>query len=158
MTSLLLPACGDNESTASPILPPTPSGNESTPSPFVTPTTGGNKPTPSPSLITASNGGEPTDADVVLNQPNVVLIVADDLGWNDVSYHGGAEFETSNIDRLTQEGVELDRFYTPPLCTPTRAALLTGRDPIRFGIAYSSVMPWDYGHHHPVFELIALSK
>ena len=56
--------------------------------------------------------------------PNVVLILADDLGWNDVGYHG-APIETPHIDRLAREGVELDRFYVQPICTPTRSALLT---------------------------------
>ncbi len=128
MMLLLVPACGDDESTPSPFVTPTPSGNKSTAIPLVTPTFD-------------SNG--PTDSDIVLSQPNVVLIVADDLGWNDVSYHGATEFETPNIDRLVQEGVEFDRFYATPICTPTRAALLTGRDALRFGTAYSTIMPWD---------------
>jgi arylsulfatase A-like enzyme len=65
-------------------------------------------------------------------QPNVLYILADDLGWGDVGYHGSA-IRTPNIDRLAQSGVELDRHYVCPLCTPTRAALLTGRFPSRFG-------------------------
>jgi len=65
-------------------------------------------------------------------KPNILLIVADDLGWADVGYHG-AKIRTPNIDRLAREGVELDRFYVQPLCTPTRAALMSGRYPSRFG-------------------------
>ena len=141
MTLLLIPACGDDESTPSPFVTPTLGDNKSTHAPFITPTPGGNKSTHTPLAIPTSGGHDPTDSDIVLSQPNVVLIVADDLGWNDVSYHGGAEFETPNIDRLVQEGVELDRFYATPICTPTRAALLTGRDALRFGTAYSTIMP-----------------
>jgi arylsulfatase A-like enzyme len=75
--------------------------------------------------------------------PNIVILLADDLGWNDVGYHG-APIETPNIDRLAQEGVELDRFYVQPICTPTRAALLTGRSPLRAGLVFGVARPWDY--------------
>jgi arylsulfatase A-like enzyme len=66
-------------------------------------------------------------------QPNVVIFVSDDMGWNDVGYHG-SKVQTPNIDRLAKEGVQLDRFYVFPICSPTRTALMTGRSPIRFGI------------------------
>lgn len=74
-------------------------------------------------------------------RPNIVLIVADDLGWNAVGYHGGF-VQTPHIDRIAKQGVELDRFYVSPMCSPTRAALLTGRYPMRFGMARSVVRPW----------------
>ena len=74
-------------------------------------------------------------------RPNVLIILADDMGWNDVSFHGGP-IPTPNIDRLAEEGVQLDRFYTNPKCTPTRAALLTGRDPLKLGLTYATVYPW----------------
>jgi arylsulfatase A-like enzyme len=73
--------------------------------------------------------------------PNVVVLLADDLGWADVGYHGG-EIETPSIDRIAREGVELDRFYVAPICSPTRAALITGRDPLELGIAYDQIHPW----------------
>ena len=65
--------------------------------------------------------------------PNLVLIVADDLGWNDVGFHG-SEIKTPVLDRMAREGVELQRFYVYPTCSPTRACLLTGRNASRFGI------------------------
>jgi len=65
--------------------------------------------------------------------PNIIIIVADDLGWNDVGYHG-SEILTPTIDKLAQEGIELDRFYVHSVCSPTRASLLTGRYPSRYGI------------------------
>ena len=61
------------------------------------------------------------------------LILADDLGWRDVGYHG-SEIETPHIDRIAREGIELDRFYAQPTCSPTRAALMTGKSPLRLGI------------------------
>ncbi len=65
--------------------------------------------------------------------PNLVILVADDMGWNDVGYHGSV-IETQNIDQLVADGVELDRFYAWPTCSPTRTGLMTGRSPIRSGI------------------------
>ncbi|MEM7410125.1 MAG: arylsulfatase [Myxococcota bacterium] len=66
-------------------------------------------------------------------RPHILLIVADDLGWRDVGYHG-SEIETPHIDRIANEGIELDRFYAQPSCSPTRAALMTGKSPLRLGI------------------------
>jgi len=65
-------------------------------------------------------------------QPNVLLIIVDDLGWNDVGYHG-SEIQTPTIDRLVREGVELNRFYVHPTCSPSRSALMTGKAPLRLG-------------------------
>lgn len=81
-------------------------------------------------------------------KPNVIIIVADDLGWADVGFHGG-EIETPALDRLAREGAELDRFYTTPICSPTRAALMTGRDPMRLGVAYAVFLPWSVAGVHP---------
>ena len=78
-------------------------------------------------------------------KPNIVVIVADDLGWSDVGYHG-APFPTPHLDALCKQGVQLDQHYVWPTCTPTRVALLTGRYPSRFGNYKPSndrVLPWD---------------
>ena len=69
----------------------------------------------------------------VISSPNILIILADDLGWNDVSYHG-SEIKTPNIDKLISSGVELDRFYVQPTCSPTRAELMTGKSAMRLGI------------------------
>ena len=74
---------------------------------------------------------------------NVVILLADDLGWGDVGFNGG-NADTPNIDQLAAEGVRLNRFYAYPACSPARAALLTGRFPERYGIS-GPVRPRDPG-------------
>ncbi len=66
-------------------------------------------------------------------KPNVVYIVADDLGWKDVGFHG-SDIKTPNLDRLAKQGVQFAQFYAQPMSTPTRAALMTGRYPFRYGL------------------------
>jgi arylsulfatase B len=65
--------------------------------------------------------------------PHIVYIVADDLGWKDVGFHG-SDIKTPHIDKLAHDGARLEQFYAQPMCTPTRAALLTGRYPLRYGL------------------------
>ena len=78
-------------------------------------------------------------------RPNILFILADDLGWGDVGYHG-SEISTPHIDSLCRRGIEMNRFYTAPVSSPTRAGLLTGRYPSRFGIRKTVIPPWrDYG-------------
>lgn len=74
-------------------------------------------------------------------KPNIIFILADDLGWNDVGFHGGVP-KTPNIDRLAEQSLELSRFYVAPICTPTRAGIMTGRYPIRFGMMRAVIPPW----------------
>ncbi|MEI8270833.1 MAG: arylsulfatase, partial [bacterium] len=75
---------------------------------------------------------------------NFLIIVADDLGWNDVGFNG-SDIETPFIDSLAKEGVIMNNFYVQTVCTPTRAAILTGRYPFTFGLE-RLVWPWsDYG-------------
>ena len=66
------------------------------------------------------------------DKPNIVLIVADDLGWGDVGFHG-SQYYTPNLDRMALEGIQLDQHYVAPVCSPTRSALMTGRYWSRFG-------------------------
>lgn len=65
--------------------------------------------------------------------PNVIFILADDLGWADIGYHG-SEIQTPHLDRLAAAGAKLEQHYVYPTCSPTRVALLSGRYPSRFGV------------------------
>ena len=57
---------------------------------------------------------------------NIVFILADDYGYNDIGYHG-SEIHTPNLDKLAANGVKLENYYVQPICTPTRSQLLSGR-------------------------------
>jgi len=71
-------------------------------------------------------------------RPHIVLILADDLGWKDVGFQG-SDIKTPNLDRLAQGGARLTQFYAQPMCTPTRAALMTGRYPMRYGLQTGAI-------------------
>lgn len=73
-------------------------------------------------------------------KPHILYIVADDLGRADLGFQG-AEFKTPTLDQLASEGAVLDQFYVQPMCTPTRAALMTGRYPIRYGMQSFVILP-----------------
>ena len=71
---------------------------------------------------------------VTARKPNVVLILADDLGYGDLAAYGQKNWQTPNIDKIGADGARLTRFYTPmPYCAPTRASLLTGKYPKNHG-------------------------
>jgi arylsulfatase A-like enzyme len=72
-------------------------------------------------------------------KPNIVYIISDDQGWKDVGYHG-SDIKTPNIDALAAGGARLEQYYAQPMCTPTRAALMTGRYPFRYGLQ-TAVIP-----------------
>ena len=69
-------------------------------------------------------------------QPNIVFILADDFGWNDVSFHGSQQVRTPTLQRLADEGLILNNYYTSPWCTPSRSALMTGRHAVEVGLQY----------------------
>ncbi len=68
-------------------------------------------------------------------RPNILLIMTDDQGYGDLACHGNELLDTPTLDRLASESVRFDRFFVCPYCTPTRAALMTGRYPLRTGAA-----------------------
>lgn len=76
-------------------------------------------------------GGAPAAS---ARQPNIVFILADDLGWTDLACQGSKYYETPNIDRLAQQGLKLTRYHHCQNCTPTRAALMSGQYGARTGV------------------------
>ena len=79
-----------------------------------------------------------------MRQPNVIIILADDLGYADVGCNGSTHIKTPNIDRLAAEGARFTDFYASAnVCTPSRAGLLTGRYAIRSGLAHEVIQPTD---------------
>lgn len=70
-----------------------------------------------------------------LAKPNIILVMADDQGWGDMGYNGHPELITPNFDLAAASGIRFDRFYAAaPVCSPTRASVLTGRHPNRMGV------------------------
>jgi len=72
---------------------------------------------------------------LALQQPNIIIIFADDLGYGDLACFGHPEFKTPRLDRMAEEGARLTNFYVPmPYCAPSRGSILTGRYPFRHGV------------------------
>lgn len=82
-------------------------------------------------LLAIPVGACSSDTPAVASKPNIIVILVDDIGVGDFGFSGGRDFPTPNIDRFTKEGVIFSHGYAMPSCSPTRAALLTGRYQIR---------------------------
>lgn len=82
-----------------------------------------------------SSGQAKPNSDGTKRSPNVLFILIDDFGWYDVGYNGSTFYETPRMDQLTRAWMRFDHCYTPsPMCSPTRASILTGKNPARHGI------------------------
>lgn len=95
-------------------------------------------------------------------QPNIIFIMADDLGWQDVGFMGSKWFETPHLDKLAEQSMVFTNAYMYPTCSPSRTALLTGRQSFRTGVYTVPVLEgrdpqknihsrWTIGHEHPVY-------
>ena len=86
-------------------------------------------------IVLLGGAGCAEEASAQASAPNVVFILVDDLGWTDVGSYGSTFYDTPNVDRLAAEGIRFtDAYAAHPVCSPTRAAILTGKDPVRVGI------------------------
>src|SRR5215213_106519 len=83
---------------------------------------------------TLSLGSPDVSAADAAPRPNIVFLLVDDLGRSDVGFMGSKDFNTPNIDKLAHGGAILDAHYVQPVCSPTRAALMTGRYATRTGV------------------------
>jgi len=70
--------------------------------------------------------------------PNIIIVLSDDQGWGDVGFHGNDDIGTPSLDAFSRGGVDFRRFYTSPVCSPTRASLMTGRYHYRTGVLHTS--------------------
>jgi len=104
----------------------------------------------SPALITLLGGlfvgiaGVPSvavGAEARPKRPNIILVMADDLGWGDVAFNGNPKVHTPALDQLVHDGVTLNRFYVAPVCSPTRGSCMTGRNPNRYGTIWAGRVP-----------------
>jgi len=84
-------------------------------------------------------------------QPNILLIMADDLGYSDIGRFGG-EIATPNLDRLAHEGVTMTRFHASPFCSPTRAMLMSGSDNHLVGLGDMAELITKEQRGHPGYE------
>ncbi|MCP5116650.1 MAG: sulfatase-like hydrolase/transferase, partial [bacterium] len=76
---------------------------------------------------------------VAAERPNIVLMMADDLGWGDVGFHGNRVIRTPELDRMAAGGLEFERFYAgAPVCSPTRGSAISGRHPFRYGVYFAN--------------------
>ncbi|KAJ9473776.1 putative sulfatase PB10D8.02c [Diplonema papillatum] len=75
-------------------------------------------------------------ASALAARPNVMFLLADDLGWNDIERHGSPQISTPNINSICDEGIQLNRYYGQPVCSPTRSTILSGRHVIHSGVYF----------------------
>jgi arylsulfatase A-like enzyme len=95
------------------------------------------------SALVASVSAKSVDARPPAQRPNVLYIMADDLGWGDLSCYGRPDYRTPNLDRLASEGTRFNHAYSAsPVCTPTRCAFVTGRYPARTPVGLEEPLSW----------------
>lgn len=111
------------------------------------------------SSFAAATSVAATGNDTQQKPSNIVLILADDLAWNQVGYHGAEFYESPNIDSIAEEGMQFSRAYSAnSVCSPTRASLMTGKNPARLHITdYIPGSPYPYALLTTPYEVKRLS-
>ncbi len=100
--------------------------------------------------------GVTIDAQSKNQPPNVVVIFADDLGWADLTSYGSSFYETPNLDKLASKGIRFTQSYaTCPVCSPTRASMMTGKYPVKTGVTDWIRGRQEDGKARPYEKLIA---
>jgi len=97
----------------------------------------------------------PPDRSLEKERPNILLLVADDLGYSDLGCYGG-DIETPNIDKLALNGIRFSRFHTSPLCAPTRAMLLSGNDNHIAGIGRQGIITDQFGYEGQLSDRVII--
>jgi len=104
-------------------------------------------------LLVSMGATSLTSVHAATQRPNVVIFLADDQGWGDLSIHGNSNLSTPNIDTLARDGALFDSFFVCRVCAPTRAEFLTGRYYPRTGVRGVSTgqerLNTDENHHRP---------
>ena len=98
-------------------------------------------PAPTPAATSQENGLDASGK----QRPNIVIIFTDDQGYGDIGVNGAEGFETPNLDQLAAQGMQLTDFYVAPVCTPSRAQLMTGRYAHRMGLGHRVLFPYSDG-------------
>jgi len=78
-----------------------------------------------------------------ISKPNIILILADDLGYETINCNGGTSFQTPNIDKLASKGIRFTNAYATPLCTPSRVTIMTGKYNFRNYVNFGAINPND---------------
>jgi len=91
-------------------------------------------------LLLAFSGTANSSDQETRKPPNIILLMADDMGWGDTSFNGNPNLRTPNLDKMANAGLVFNRFYSAaPVCSPTRASVLTGRHPFRDRVFFAMV-------------------
>ncbi len=76
-----------------------------------------------------------------ISKPNIILILADDLGYETINCNGGTSYQTPNIDKLASKGIRFTNAYATPLCTPSRVTIMTGKYNFRNYVNFGAINP-----------------
>ena len=106
-------------------------------------------------LTSLASCTETVEKDKINQRPNIILLVADDLGYADLGCYG-SDIETPNIDKLAMNGIRFSRFHTSPLCSPTRAMLLSGNDNHIAGIGRQYLETDEFGYEGKLVDRVAI--